>query len=191
MLCVPCCDPKTRPVCASRRKKVLNNLAPDTHLSITLRVSSVWGLRAASGCGKGSLQPPGSLAGCCLPVLQHSLRLPAWELAGGTCHVLEGPFTGMVTAGPTDILVVHLVHTVGHLAEGHPKVSSLKAALFLCHNTCAFPPCRSLLPQPLLHDLRLFPFPSFFFFLPPSLSFFFCFSPVSFVRPGCVPGLPW
>lgn len=170
---------------------MLNNLAPDTHLSITLRVSSVWGLRAASGCGKGSLQPPGCLAGCCLPVLQRSLRLPAWELAGGTCHVLEGPFTGMVAAGPTDILVVHSVHTVGHLAEGHPKVSSLKAALFLCHNTCAFPPRRSLLPQPLLHDLRLFPFPSLFFFVPPSLSFFFCFSPVSFVCPSCVPRLPW
>lgn len=166
----------------SGRMKMLNNLAPDTHLSITLRVSSVWGLRAASGCGQGSLQSPASLAGCCLPALQRdvrqcSLRLPAWELAGGTCCVLEGPFAGTVTAGPTDnVSVVHSMHTLGHLAEGHPKVSSLKAALFLFHYTCAFPPHRSFLLQPSLLDFRLFPFP---FFSPPPCLLSFLFLSVS------------
>lgn len=80
---------------------MLNNLAPDTDLSITLRVSSVWGLRGASGRGQGSSQPPGSLAGCCLSVLQrdipqHSLRLPAGELAGGHAVSWRDPLLGQL-----------------------------------------------------------------------------------------------
>jgi len=191
---VICCDQRLgQSICASGRRTVLSNLAPDTHLPITLKGLFSLGFESCFGCGQGSLQPPGSLAGCCLPapqqdVLEHGFRLPPWELARG---VLEGLFPGTVAAGPTDnVLVVHSVHTLGHLAEGHPKVSRLKAAL-LFHNTCAFPPHLSLRPQPFLHDFRLFRFPSFLlplsFF---SLSFFSLFL-YQLCSPGCVLGFPW